>query len=397
LWVARMIMNGIKFTGRNPFTDVLITSTIQATDGSRMSKSKGNTVDPLDLADKYGADAVRAWAAAVSTSVQDMRFDEDRIASYQRFANKLWQVTSGFLVAKVGNGSIADLDVHPPKPETLRPEDRWMLAELAAAVRTCDAGFTAYRFHEAVDALYDTTWHSFCDWYVEIIKLRLADAGDHESRRAAVWTAVTTLDVLLRLLHPFMPFVTEECAQQLPNAAPTLQHRSWPAEDPLWTEAATTAAHREIAEAIDLVKRIRALGHSHKVPRGARDRIRIAVRDGEGRGINKHISRLIGGLVPAAVVESHGRGIDPAVVVSGSLHAEVVIADTAADASATARQIGMLEANVSRFQAQLANPAFVNGAPAQVVDETRRRLAEAQAQLDLLRRGPAGGVTDAAG
>ena len=102
LWVARMIMTGLKFTGRNPFSDVLITSTIQAVDGSRMSKSKGNTIDPLDLIDQYGADAVRAWAAAVSTSGQDMRFDADRIASYQRFANKLWQVTSGFLVAKVG-------------------------------------------------------------------------------------------------------------------------------------------------------------------------------------------------------------------------------------------------------------------------------------------------------
>ena len=131
LWVARMIMTGIKFTGRNPFSDVLITSTIQAVDGSRMSKSKGNTIDPLDLIDQYGADAVRAWAAAVSTSGQDMRFDADRIASYQRFANKLWQVTSGFLVAKVGGGSTAELEVHPPLPETLRPEDRWMLAELA--------------------------------------------------------------------------------------------------------------------------------------------------------------------------------------------------------------------------------------------------------------------------
>ena len=376
---------------------MLITSTIQAADGSRMSKSKGNTVDPLDLADKYGADAVRAWAAAVSTSVQDMRFDEDRIASYQRFANKLWQVTSGFLVAKVGSGSIADLDVHPPKPETLRPEDRWMLAELAAAVRACDAGFTAYRFHEAVDALYDTTWHSFCDWYVEIIKLRLADAGDHESRRAAIWTAVTTLDVLLRLLHPFMPFVTEECAQQLPNAAPTLQQRSWPPEDPLWNDAETTAAHEEIAEAVELVKRIRALGHGHKVPRGARDRIRIVVRSADRGGTSKHITRLVAGLVPATVVDSHERGVDPVVVVSGRLHAEVVIADTAADASSTARQIGLLEANVSRLQAQLANPAFVNGAPAQVVDEARRRLAEATAQLELLRTGPSGGRIDAAG
>jgi valyl-tRNA synthetase len=397
LWVARMIMTGLKFTGRNPFSDVLITSTIQAIDGSRMSKSKGNTIDPLVLIDKFGADAVRAWAAAVGTSGQDMRFDEDRIASYQRFANKLWQVTNGFLVAKVGNGSVADLDVHPPRPETLRPEDRWMLAELAAVVRECDAGFAAFRFHDAVERLYDTTWHSFCDWYVEIIKLRLADAADHESRRAAVWTAVTTLDVLLRLLHPFMPFVTEECAQQLPNAAPTLQQRSWPEEDPLWNDAETAAAHHEIAEAIELVQRIRALGHSHRVPRGTRDRIRVVVRAADGLGTSKHIARLIGGLVPAKLVTSHESGVDPVVVVSGRLHAEVVIADTAADASATARQIGLLEATVSRLQAQLANPAFVNGAPAQVVDETRRRLAEALAQLDLLRRGPSGGRTDAAG
>ncbi len=397
LWVARMIMTGLKFTGRNPFSTVLITSTIQAVDGSRMSKSKGNTIDPLDLIDQYGADAVRAWAAAVSTSGQDMRFDADRIASYQRFANKLWQVTSGFLVAKVGNGSVADLDVHPPRPETLRPEDRWMLAELAAVVRECDAGFVAYRFHDAVDRLYDTTWHSFCDWYVEIIKLRLADAGDHESRRAAIWTAVTVMDVLLRLLHPFMPFVTEECAQQLPNPAPTLQQRSWPEVDALWDDAETAAAHAEITEAIDLVQRIRALGHSHRVPRGNRERMQIVVRATDGRGTNKHITRLIGGLVPAVVLETHPRGVDPVVVVSGRLHAEVVIADTAADASATARQIGLLEANVSRLQAQLANPGFVNGAPAQVVDELRRRLAEAMAQLDLLRTGPTGERHDAAG
>jgi valyl-tRNA synthetase len=205
------------------------------------------------------------------------------------------------------------------------------------------------------------------------------------------------MDVLLRLLHPFMPFVTEECAQLLPNPAPTLQQRSWPEEDPLWNDGATIAAHNEISEAIDLVQRIRALGHSHRVPRGNRDRMQIVVRATDGRGTNKHITRLIGGLVPAVVLESHPRGVDPVVVVSGRLHAEVVIADTAADASATARQIGLLEANVSRLQAQLANPGFVNGAPAPVVDESRRRLAEATAQLGLLRGGPSGGSADAAG
>jgi valyl-tRNA synthetase len=397
LWVARMIMTGIKFTGRNPFTDVLITSTIQASDGSRMSKSKGNVIDPLDLIDKHGADAVRAWAAAVGTSGQDMRFDEDRISSYQRFANKLWQVTNGFLLAKVGNGSVADLDVHPPKPETLRPEDRWMLAELAAVLRECDAGFVAFRFHDAVERLYDTTWHSFCDWYVEMIKLRLADAADHESRRAAVWTAVTTLDTLLRLLHPFMPFITEECAQLLPNAAPTLQQRSWPEVDALWSSDETAAAHHEIGEAIELVQRIRALGNAQRVPRGARDRIRVVVRAADSKGISKHIVRLIGGLVPAAVVDGHERGMTPVVVVSGRLHAEVVIADTAADASATTRQIGLLEATVARLEIQLANPEFAAGAPARVVDESRRRLQEARDQLEVLRGSQTGERTDAAG
>jgi valyl-tRNA synthetase len=397
LWVARMIMLGLKFTGRNPFTDVLITSTIQAVDGSRMSKSKGNVIDPLELIDTYGADALRAWAGAVGTSGQDMRFDADRIASYQRFANKLWQVTSGFLVARVGNGSPAELDVHPPRPDTLRPEDRWMLGELAALVRECDAGFEAFRFHDAVESLYDTSWHTFCDWYIEMVKIRLTDATDPESRRAAVWTAVTALDVLLRLLHPFMPFVTEECAQLLPNAAPTLQQRSWPVVDPLWIDEATALAHGEIAEAIELVKRIRAVTHDHGVPRGAKDRVRIIVRSEDGTGPTKHVSSLVGGLVPATVVDSHERGADPVVVVSGRLHAEVVIADTAADANATRRQIGILEATVTRLESQLANQGFVNGAPAKVVDEARRRLAESNAQLELLRRNPSEGATDAAG
>ncbi len=391
LWVARMIMTGIRFTGRNPFHDVLITSTIQAPDGSRMSKSKGNTVDPLDLLDKYGADAVRAWAAVVSTSGQDMRFDEDRIAAYQRFANKLWQVTNGFMLARVGNGSVAELDVHPPQPETLRPEDRWMLAELAAVVRACDSGFATYRFHEAVDGLYRTAWNSFCDWYVEMVKLRIVDAADPVSRRAAIWTAVTTLDVLLRLLHPFMPFVTEECAQQLPNAAPTLQQRPWPVEEPLWSDPVTTAAHQEIDEAIDLVQRIRALAHDQGVPRGAHERIRVVVRTVDGTAPSRHITRLIGGMVPAGVVDAHERALEPVVVVSGRLHAEVVIADAAPDGTAIRSQIGTLEATVTRLESQLGNPAFVERAPGRVVDEARRRLSEAATQLELLRRRPTTG------
>src|SRR6202140_4256766 len=126
-----MIMTCLKFTGRKPFSDVVITSTIQATDGSRMSKSKGNTVDPLDLIDNSGADAVRAWAAAVSTSGQDVRFDEDRIASYKRFANKLWNVTTGVLLARLGGGTDSIPVLDAPDPDALEAEDRWMAPDPA--------------------------------------------------------------------------------------------------------------------------------------------------------------------------------------------------------------------------------------------------------------------------
>jgi len=163
LWVARMVMTGLRFAGDIPFHDVIINSTILAGDGSRMSKSKGNTIDPVEMIDNYGADAVRAWAGAVGTSGQDMRFDEERIASYQRFANKLWNVTR-YLVTRLGDGDrIAAVD--EVAPEDLAVEDRWMLARLADTVRACDAAVEQYRFHDAMERLYDTTWHAYNGWH----------------------------------------------------------------------------------------------------------------------------------------------------------------------------------------------------------------------------------------
>ncbi|HEY0410946.1 MAG TPA: class I tRNA ligase family protein, partial [Candidatus Dormibacteraeota bacterium] len=227
LWVARMVMTGLRFAGAKPFSDVIINSTIMAGDGSRMSKSKGNVVDPLDMIERYGADAVRAWAGAVGTSGQDMRFDENRVAGYRLFANKLWNATR-LLVTRLGDGE-GIAEAPEVDPATLHPEDRWILARVAETVTACDAAIAAYRFHEVMERLYELTWRGYCDWYVEMIKGRLGEDADPASRAAAAWTSVTVLATLLRLLHPFMPFVTEECAVRLPGAAPTLQHREWPA------------------------------------------------------------------------------------------------------------------------------------------------------------------------
>ncbi|MGH7686269.1 MAG: valine--tRNA ligase [Candidatus Dormibacteria bacterium] len=385
LWVARMIMTGLKFTDSIPFSQVMMTSIIQAADGSRMSKSKGNVIDPLDMVERYGADAVRAWAAAVGTGSQDVRFDVDRIEAYQRFANKLWNVTR-FLVTRLGGGTEVMAAARTPEPAELKAEDRWMLAELANLIDGVDASFTTYRFHDAMNSLYDTTWHAYCDWYVEFAKLRLRDDVDEPSRNAAAWTAITALDTILLLLHPFMPFLTEECAQHLPDALPTLQQRDWPVVSPSWLDESSRRARDEVASLIDLVQRIRALRQERGAPRG-RERVAV-VLDGETSELPvARAAALLAELVPAVVVGAHGGGGTPDVVTAGALSAQVVVTTAApADRSRDERRLRQLDESIERARAQLANESFTGQAPREVVEGARRRLGELEAEAATVRQ-----------
>jgi valyl-tRNA synthetase len=383
LWVARMIMTGLKFMSAKPFSEVIITSTIQAADGSRMSKSKGNVVDPLQMVEEYGADAVRAWAAAVGTGSQDVRFDVERIAAYQRFANKLWNVTR-LLVARLGEGGEVMRAARKPEPDELRAEDRWMLVELAQLIEDVDASFATYRFHDAITRVYEMAWHAYCDWYVEMAKLRLRGDVDERSRNAAAWTAVTTLDTILRLLHPFMPFLTEECAQHLPDAAPTLQQREWPVAASWWRDAALRDAHEEVAWLIDLVQRIRALRQERGAARDAAG-VRVAL-SGDTRALRiDRAAMLVAELVPATIVTDHSNGARPDVLPSGTLRALVVIASaTTGDRAQERKRLQQLTDSIVRMEAQLDNDAFIRQAPPAVVDGVRRRLAEATAEAATL-------------
>jgi valyl-tRNA synthetase len=321
LWVARMIMTGLKFTGKKPFSHVLITSTIQAADGSRMHKSKGNVIDPLDMIEKYGADSVRAWAAAVGTGGQDVRFDENRVVSFQRFANKLWNVTR-FLVGRCAADGEAITAVPEVHDRDLELEDHWILGELAQLITDCDSAIAAFRFHDAIDRIYDVAWHSFCDWYVEIIKrLRLNEDAPPATRAAAVRTAVQALDILLRLLHPLMPFVTEECAQHLPNPADTLQSRPWPRVDEL-PPANGDDARGQVNEVIELVQRIRAARQARGVPAASGERWRVVVKVESGDA-TAGVARLLEGLAPVQVVDTHGNGRALEVLEAGRLRAEI--------------------------------------------------------------------------
>jgi valyl-tRNA synthetase len=348
-----------------------------------MSKSKGNAIDPVEMVERYGADAVRAWAGAVGTSGQDVRFDEDRIASYQRFANKLWNVTR-FLVTRLGaGGDVIQAPSEVPEQD-LTAEDRWMLAKLAETVDACNSGIEQYRFHDAMERLYDTTWHAFCDWYVEMSKTRLRDDADPASRAAAAWTATTALDVLLRLLHPFMPFITEECAQRLPDAAPTLQQRDWPAVPDWWRDDATLRARDAVDEVLELVQSLRAARQDAGIPAASRERQPLVI-DADGHLHHEDIARLVESLAPFTVVEEAPAGMGAVRVVAGGAHATLYVGGAGGDDIGRLRkQLDDVQARIVRLQAQLGNSAFTDRAPRQVVDQARERLEEAHAERSRL-------------
>ncbi|HET9052084.1 MAG TPA: class I tRNA ligase family protein, partial [Candidatus Dormibacteraeota bacterium] len=379
LWVARMIMTGLHFMRDIPFGDVLINSTIQAADGSRMSKSRGNGVDPADMVERYGADAVRAWAGAVGTAAQDMRFDEKRIESYRSFANKLWNVTR-LLVLRAGDGDGVVRAAPEPEAGGLRPVDRWLLWRVAACADAVSQSIEQFRFHDAMERLYDTVWHVYCDDYVEAVKDRLGDVDD-----PAAWVASTALDTLLRLLHPFMPFVTEECAQRLPGAAATLQRRQWPAVPALWREGEADAA--AVDAALELVVAVRQArqeaGIAPKQPLGA-------TIDASGPLGRADLGALLAPLAWVRVLEVAPDGATrlSAVAAGGALEASVWVSQARSDGDAAhlRRQRDDLVRRVASQRAKLAAPGFVEKAPGHVVAGVRTQLAEAEGQLAAVDR-----------
>jgi valyl-tRNA synthetase len=387
LWVARMIMTGLRFTGTTPFDDVIITSTILARDGTRMSKSRGNAVDPLDIMERYGADAIRAWAGAVGTSGQDVRYDEERVASYQRFANKIWNVTR-LLVTGLGDGERIAVRPAPVSAAALLAEDRWILGRLAEAVVAVDQAVAQFRFHDAMERLYTVIWQDFCSDYMEIVKVRLRQGADGQGSQAAAATAVTVLDSLLCLLHPFMPFVTEECAQRLPEPAPTLQQRSWPAVGPEWVDAAWTGEREGVDELLELVGQLRARRQEAGISAADRTRHPVTVRGGHPDLSAADRRRILEALVRVRIADGDegqatGEGDTARLAIAGSLEAELHLGG---GGERSRRQLADVERQVARLRAQLDSPGFRERAPHSVVERARQQLGEAELQAESLRR-----------
>ena len=353
LWVARMIMTGLEFPGEIPFSDVCITSVVQAPDGRRMSKSLGTGIDPLELIDSHGADALRFGLLAMSSS-QDVRFSEAKVQQGRDLANKIWNASRLVLLN-------ADAE---PAPSEATAEDRWILSRLEHAIGAVSERIDAFDFAHAALELYRFVYSELCDWYLEIVKARLYD-GD----RDAAGNLLHVLERTLAMAHPLMPFVTEEIWSYLPDRRSELIVAGYPVADPSRFDP---EAEQEVEAAIELTRALRRWRELAGVAPGTSLRARVAA----GAAAHSLVGRL-------ARVELDGADpdADPVATVGALEILPSDDLDSAAVAERIAERRRRLESEVARGEGKLSNEGFVAKAPAEVVEEERAKLDRYRAEL----------------
>ncbi len=367
-WVARMMMFGMHFMKEVPFHTVYIHALVRDEKGQKMSKSKGNVIDPLELIEEYGADALRFTLAAMAAQGRDIKLSEQRVAGYRNFTTKIWNAARFCEM----NECVVTPDYDPSNLQ--QPVNRWIVGALSEAAATIDRELEAYRFNEAANGVYRFTWNLFCDWYLEFAKplLRANDpdvAG--ETRATAAWV----LQRILTMLHPFAPFVSEELFQQMGGEG-SISTTAWPQQDLQNADAA-----REFGFIIELISEIRSARAETNVPPKAQLEAHFPDLDATRRGWIDGNWELVSRLARLSGISETMPGGASEIVVDG---ARVVLPLTGAidvDAERTRlnKEIARLDAEIDRITRKLANEKFVSRAPEHVVEQERERQAEAEA------------------
>ena len=381
-WVARMVMAGYYCMGENPFDDVVINGTVRDAKGRRMSKSLGNGIDPREVIDEYGADALRFTLVAAAPTGTDIHLAPDDFKIGRNFANKLWNAARYVLM-----NVPADFEPGEPEMNSLESPDKWILHRLDAATEAVDRALAAFRMNDAAQAIYEFLWHDYCDWYIEWSKPRLR-TPDGEAVRSVLLTA---LERSLRLLHPFMPFVTEELWQQLPAAlreGDSIMIAPWP-KPAGWSYPAESAAMELLQQVIGAARALRA---RYDVPPTRHAPMTIAAEDPTDRATLERFVDDLARLALASdtrVVDSAPRGEGIASeVVRGGVEVAVRLADLV-DVERERERLGDEIAGVERLlassRAKLANERFVSRAPAEVVAREREKAADLERSLERLR------------
>ena len=421
-WVARMIMMGLKFTGQVPFREVYVHGLIRDHDGQKMSKSKGNVIDPLDIVDgisldallakrtsglmqpqmkpaiekatrkqfpqgipAFGTDALRLCFARLATQSRDLRFDMSRVEEYRNFCNKLWNAARYVLM----NAENQDLS---PADAQFSLADRWIEARLAAMLARVASGFADYRLDIVANALYEFTWHEFCDWYVELSKAVLqSETATAAAKRGTRHTLINTLEVLLRALHPIAPFISEEIWQRVRVSAgvpgETIMRSEFPSAAGI---AADLQAEAEMRWVIAFIEGIRQIRGELDIPPSRKLEVLLqnaAPKDIEYLDRNVHyLMRLAAILVPRTLGLAQAASIS-AVAFVGALEILVPMAgliDPAAELERLAKQQRKTEADLEKMESKLSNAEFVRNAPPEIVAKDQQRLGELRTEIGQL-------------
>jgi len=386
-WVARMMMMGLKFMGEVPFKHVYIHALVRDEQGQKMSKSKGNVIDPLEMIEAYGTDAFRFALTAFAAQGRDIKLSPARIEGYRNFCNKIWNAARLLFMnlekaPAVQVAPLADLAVRPG----LELADRWILSRAATTVAQVERALVDYRFNDGASALYQFFWGTFCDWYLELIKPRVYE-GDEAAREAALTVAVSVLETTLRLLHPIMPFITEEIRSRLPGVEGSIVVAPWPAGLAALCDTGLEAEMEEVFAVISAVRGVRAeMGLSPAQELEAQVRTADAVAAAH---LLDHATLIhaLGRVSRLTAAPDTVRPPASATAVAGPHEVFIPltgIVDLAAERERLAKRIAKVDKEVAVFAKKLANPSFADKAPPEVVAEARAKLAEFEAQRDKL-------------
>ncbi len=390
LWVARMIMTGLKFTDEIPFRSVIIHPTVFNQEGRRMSKSLGTGIDPLGLIEKYGTDATRFGLMVQTTTMQDMRFTEEKLEMSRNFANKIWNASRFVLM------NLSDYQTAPLELDQLTAADRWILSRVQRLVAEVSMALDDHDFGDAARRLYDFFWSEFCDWYLELVKPRLYDSSPEGAadRAVAQGVLVDVLDTALRLLHPFMPFITEEIWQKLPRDGESLMVSAWPLPQEALIDE-DSEAELEIVKGT--VVALRTIRSELKVAPSIKFKaLATAAADSTLKPVVAGLPLItrLAGLGELAVGVGIERPKQSAIAVVGAVELYVPLSDLVdidKERERLSKGLTVIERELLKLDKKLANEGFLAKAPAAVVEKDRgkqrdleERRSKLQAQLDLL-------------
>ncbi len=375
-WVARMIFSGVEHMGQVPFHTVLIHGLVRDAQGRKMSKSLGNGIDPLLVIDQYGADALRFTLATGNAPGNDMRFSDEKVKASRNFANKLWNAAR-FVLMYLGNDYS-----YPGLPKDLAIEDKWILSKVNTLAKEVTDNLERFELGIAVAKLYDFIWDVFCDWYIEIAKIRLQSGEGADTAKAVL---VYVLTDILKLLHPFMPFITEEIYQAIPHETESIMISKWPEYDPTLSFADEEAQMEKIMDAIRAIRNRRA---EMNIPPSKKSKVYVETAFADVFAVGSEFIKRLAYASDVEIADAFGDLGNTVTIVTNDAKIYIPLGDLVdfeAEAKRLQKELAAAEEKLAFINKKLDNPGFVNKAPEKVVQQNRDEAAKLTEKIANLR------------